>query len=53
MMQSIQQNQETGRMLEYVKRLQDTLNFLENLSKPTIAYEWSCNGWRFRTSASL
>lgn len=38
MMQTIQKNQETSRMLEYVKKLQDTLNFLENLSKPTIAY---------------
>ncbi len=37
-MQTIQKNQETGRMQEYVKKLQDTLNFLENLSKPTIAY---------------
>lgn len=38
MMETLQQNQETGRMLNYVKKLQDTLNILENLPKPTIAY---------------
>lgn len=38
MMKELQNNKETGRMLKYVKSLQDTLNFIENISKPTIAY---------------
>lgn len=38
MMKEIQSNQETNRMLTYVKNLQETLNYIENLSKPTIAY---------------
>ncbi|WKB34694.1 enoyl-CoA hydratase/isomerase family protein [Terrilactibacillus sp. S3-3] len=38
MMEDLQRNQETGRMLGYLKKLQETLNILENLSKPTIAY---------------
>lgn len=38
MMKELQENQETSRMLEYVKKLQETLTTLENMSKPTIAY---------------
>lgn len=38
MMKDIQNSQEVNRMLTYVKNLQDTLNYIENLSKPTIAY---------------
>lgn len=38
MMKELQENQKTSRMLEYVKKLQETLTTLENMSKPTIAY---------------
>ncbi len=38
MMEEIQSNQETGKMLSYLKKLQNALNFLENMQKPTIAY---------------
>jgi enoyl-CoA hydratase len=38
MMEEIQSNQETGRMLSYLKGLQNTLTYLENMQKPTIAY---------------
>lgn len=38
MMDDLQNKQETGRMLEYLRKLQGTITFLESMSKPTIAY---------------
>lgn len=38
MMLDIQRNHETMRMLTYCKKLQNAYSFLENMSKPSIAY---------------